>query len=104
MLIDRFSCFDLSDAELEIIDSVISSFGCYSGKVLENMTHIETPWKDTRLGMSDTEPSNKIISKNLIENYFNQVQKKYSMLNVADIKDYSRDLFEKTSHFWYTNK
>lgn len=96
--VNRFSCFDLSDNELEIIDSVISSFGCYSGKVLENMTHIEAPWKDTRLGMSDTKPSNEIISKKHIEDYFNLVKKKYNMLNIADIKDYSRDLFEKVSH------
>lgn len=96
--VNKFSCFDLSDNELEIIDSVINSFGCYSGKILENMTHLEVPWKKTRLGLSYTEPSNKIINKKLIEDYFKLVQNKYDMLNIADIKDYSKDLFDKISH------
>ncbi len=96
--VDRFNCFDLSDFELEIIDSVINNFGCYSGKILENMTHIELPWKETRVGLGDGEPSNRIINKSLMESYFNKVQKKYDMLSIVDIKDYSRDLFEKISN------
>ncbi|MCD4714062.1 MAG: DUF4065 domain-containing protein [Clostridiales bacterium] len=93
--LEQFDCFDLTESEREVIDAVINYFGCYSGKILETMTHIEPPWKDTRAGLSENEVSNRIIRKELIERYFNQVYEKFNMLNVADIRDYSGDLFEK---------
>lgn len=94
----RFECFDLSENEREIIDAVINYFGCYSGKVLEKMTHFEAPWKETRNGLAEEEVSNRIINKDIIERYFNQVYEKFNMLNITDIKDYSEDLFEKIRH------
>lgn len=91
----QFECFDLSDNEKEVIDVVINYFGCYSGKILEKMTHIEPPWKETRAGLTDEESSNRIIRKDMIEKYFNQVYDKYKMIHIEDIKDYAEDLFEK---------
>lgn len=91
----QFECFDLSSSEIEVIDAVINYFGCYSGKILEKMTHVELPWKESRKGLADKEASCRIIKKDIIEKYFNNVSLKYKMLNVADIKDYSEDLFEK---------
>lgn len=92
---NQFDCFKLSKIEREVIDAVINNFGCYSGKILEQMTHIEQPWKETRAGLNEDEASSKIIQKDIIERYFRQVCKKYNMLNIADIKDYSEDLFDK---------
>ncbi len=94
----QFECFDLSENEKEVIDAVISYFGCYSGKILENMTHATTPWKETRAGLTDEEVSSRIIRKDMIEKYFNQVYDKYKMLTITDIKDYSEGLFEKIRH------
>ncbi len=94
----QFECFDLSENEREVIDAVINYFGCYSGKVLEIMTHFEAPWKETRNGLAEEEVSNRIIRKDIIERYFNQVYEKFNMLNITDIKDYSEDLFEKIRH------
>lgn len=91
----QFDCFDLTENEREIIDAVINYFGCFSGKILEAMTHIEPPWKETRLGLGDGENSSRIIKKDLIEKYYYLVAEKYNMLNIADMKDYSEDLFEK---------
>lgn len=96
--LDQFECFDLSETEREVIDAVINYFGCYSGKILETMTHVEPPWKETRAGLGEEEVSNRIIRKDIIERYFTQVYEKYNMLNIADIKDYSGDLFEKIRH------
>ena len=59
------------------------------------MTHSEHPWLVTRNGLSDDKPSNEIIDKELISNYFEQIKQKYNMLNTSDIRDYSKDLFEK---------
>jgi len=96
--LEQFECFDLSESEREVIDAVINYFGCYSGKVLETMTHIEPPWKETRKGLADEEVSNRIIKKDIIERYFKQVYEKFNMLNITDIKNYSEDLFEKIRH------
>jgi len=96
--LERFSCFDLTEKELEIIDVIISNFGCYSGKVLEKMTHTEPPWEESRLGLDENESSDKLIDKALIEKYFSLVHKKYDMLCIPDIRDYSRDLFDKVNH------
>lgn len=95
---DQFDCFYLSETEREVIDAVMNNFGCYSGKILENMTHIEPPWKETRAGLGEEEVSSRVIRKDIIERYFRQVYEKYNMLNIADIKDYSEDLFDKIRH------
>ncbi|KYH30939.1 hypothetical protein CLTEP_24610 [Clostridium tepidiprofundi DSM 19306] len=90
--------FMLELLEKAVIDAVILNFGCYSGRILENMTHAERPWRETRNGLEDHEPSDRIIEKHLIESYFKQIREKYNMINVSDIRDYSRDLFEKIYH------
>lgn len=89
---------NLTTLEKEVLDNVLRNFGCYSGKILEEMTHVELPWVKTRLGLDDKENSNRIIEKDLIVKYFSDVKVKYNMLNISDIKDYSIDLFEKISN------
>ncbi len=91
----QYDDFELTDVETEILDSIIMNFGCYSGKVLEKMTHIETPWREARIGLGDDEGSSRIIKKEAISEYFLGIKKKYDMLNYSDIKDYSVDLFRK---------
>jgi prophage maintenance system killer protein len=59
------------------------------------MTHSERPWRLTRKNLKPEEKSNEIIRKNLIEDYFKDVNNKYQMLNVEDINDYSEELFVK---------
>jgi len=86
----------LTNDEKDLLDSIVNNFGCYSGKVLEEMTHIESPWKDMRKGLRDDEPSNRVISKESIENYFSEIKNKHSMVNISDIRDYSSDIFMKT--------
>lgn len=85
----------LTELEIEVINSVISNFGCYSGTVLERMTHAEMPWSYTRRDLKDYEYSDRIIEKDLISKYFNDVKQKHNMINVSDIRDYSMDLFSK---------
>lgn len=88
---------NLTTLEKEILDNIIRNFGCYSGKVLEKMTHMEIPWRKTRIGLDDNEYSNRIIEKDLIKEYFTSIRDKYNMLNISDINDYSRDLFNKVA-------
>ncbi|MGO1369095.1 MAG: type II TA system antitoxin MqsA family protein [Senegalia sp. (in: firmicutes)] len=96
--IEEDLCFNNSNLEKnekELLDYIIHYFGCYSGKVLENMTHAEEPWRVTRRGLKNSESSDRAIDKKIIEEYFNDVKEKYKMLNFTDIKDYSTDLFNK---------
>lgn len=91
----EYTNIELTRVEKEILDSVIRNFGCYSGKVLERMTHAEMPWSHTRIGLREDENSDRIIEKELITKYFNDIKLKHNMLNISDIKDYSTDFFNK---------
>lgn len=74
---DRFE--ELSEQEKKVIDLVINTFGKYSGKVLEDITYEELPWKNARVGYEPSEPSREIISKDEIKNYFIHVADTYGV-------------------------
>ena len=81
---DRFAIFkdrfeELSEHEKKVIDLVINTFGKYSRKVLENITHEELPWKNARVGYEASEHSREIMSKDGIRNYFISVANKYGV-------------------------
>lgn len=81
---DRFAIFkdrfeELGEQEKMVVDLVINTFGKYSGKVLEDITHEELPWKNARVGYEASEPSREIISKDEIKNYFMGVANKYGV-------------------------
>jgi len=82
-----------SSGEIAIFDSVINHLCCYSGKVLESFTHNESPWLKTRGDLPAGASSEQVINKQLIGEYFSAVKAKYNMMNPADIKVYSRDMF-----------
>ncbi|WP_313126077.1 type II toxin-antitoxin system antitoxin SocA domain-containing protein [Proteiniclasticum ruminis] len=86
---------NLTDDDKELLDHIILYFGCYSGKILETMTHSEEPWRLARRGLVDGERSERVIEKRDIDTYFKNVKDKYKMLNLTDIKDYAKDLFSK---------
>ena len=85
------SCF--TTEEKLVIDRVIRHLACYSGKVLELFTHLEEPWVKTRGNLPRNINSNRIIEKDLIEDYFKAVCEKFNMLSPADIKSYSVEMF-----------
>ena len=91
--------FDVSiftDTEKAVIDSVIQNFCCYSGKILECFTHSEMPWLKTRGNLPTEAHSNRIISKELIGEYFIAVKQKYNMLVPEDVENYAKVMFERT--------
>ena len=84
----------LNTSEKAIFDSVIHNFCCYSGKVLEQFTHNETPWLIARGDLPVTESSEKIIAHDNIGTYFKEVKEKYRMMKPSDIRDYAMDMFD----------
>lgn len=89
---------NLTEDEKKLLDYVLLYFGCYSGKILELMTHTEKPWRAARKGLMDHESSARIIEKEKIKTYFCSVKDKYQMLNLTDMKDYSKALLSNLSH------
>ena len=94
--IEKAEDFDdsvFSSGEKAIYDSVINNICCYSGKILERFTHNETPWLTTRGDLPINAPSDRIIDKALIGDYFSTVKAKYNMVNPGDIREYAQAMF-----------
>jgi len=91
----EFNSSSFTAEEKAVIDRVIRHLSCYSGKVLELFTHMETPWIKTRAGLPGNINSNRIIDKDLIGDYFIAVKEKFNMLSPADIKSYSIEMFSR---------
>lgn len=89
----RFAMFqnrfhELSDKEKRVIDLVVESFGMYSGKTLEKITHGEAPWLEARVNCLPDERSNEVIPKEVIKKYFLEVVEQYHMDSVNGIRSY----------------
>ena len=84
----------LTDKERRVIDLVTNTFGIYGGKVLERITHSEEPWKRARRGYADGIPSNELLSKNEIMNYYKVVDQKYGISSEDGIKKYICDMLK----------
>ena len=94
-IVSKNDVCSLDEEEQFFIDLIMRYLGCYSGKALERMTHCEKPWRETRKGLSPNQKGGKVIEKALIESYFSEVYKKYNMLSITDIVDYSTALFNR---------
>ncbi len=89
----RFAMFqnrfqELSDKERYVIELVVESFGMYSGKTLEQITHGEAPWKEARGNCLPGDPSDEVITKESIQRYFEEVAKEYEISSVEGIREY----------------
>lgn len=72
---------EISEKEKIVIDMVINTFGSYSGKFLENITHKETPWIIARGDARVDEHIDTIITNESICEYF---------CDMNDIYDFSK--------------
>lgn len=74
--------------EIDIITTVVTLFGEYSGSKLAEMTHSTEPWKKHPVN------SNEQISLEEMEEYFDKVVKKYSITvnNKDSMKKYITDI------------
>lgn len=83
---------ELTEEERRVIELVTDTFGLYGGKVLENITHEETPWQLARKGYEDDIPSNEPITMASIASYYIEKNKSYDFSNVEGIKKYIQDM------------
>lgn len=92
---DEFDDSVFSSSEKAILESVAKHICCYSGKVLEKFTHSEAPWLSVRGELLENVPSDRIILKEQIGEYFSAVKEKYNMINPNDIKVYAQTMFQQ---------
>ena len=90
---DRFvplkeSALPLTPEAKEAVDRVLDTFGMYSGKVLENITHKEAPWLDARKGFLPDETSHAEISLDAMKAYFKKVDEKYNIRTEDGLRKY----------------
>lgn len=95
----RFSIFEgagnaLTDEERRIIDLVVTTFGEYSGKTLERITHAEIPWKLARKGYADSIPSNELIPKETIKTYYIKKNREYNFSTEEGLKKYIHNILQ----------
>lgn len=93
----RFAIFDkaeekLTENERRVIDLVVDTFGEYSGKVLERITHVEEPWMRARKGYEDNIPSNEIISIESIKSYYLRQNKIYDFSSEEGLRKYIKNI------------
>ena len=90
---DRFvplkeSALPLTLEAKEVVDRVLDTFGMYSGKVLESITHKEAPWLDARKGFLPDETSHAEISLDAMKSYFKKVDEKYNIRTEDGLREY----------------
>ena len=85
----------LTKEEKQVTDFVLNTFGIYNVWFLKDLTHAEEPWISARNGIAEGEASNNLIDDNLIDNYFEEVNKKYNLREAEGIDNYIHDMREK---------
>lgn len=88
----------LTTREIEFLDSIITAFGCYSGKTLSRITHAERPWILARGDLLPGDRSTTELNKDVIYDYFSEVVEEYHIVNPCDIKKYSDRMCKQTLH------
>lgn len=61
---------DLSEDEIELLDSVWKVYGKYDADYLELLTHNETPWQKARKGHRPYEASTNVISTRTMKDFY----------------------------------
>ena len=87
----------LDESTLKLIDEVIRCFGCYSGKILEKMTHLTVPWQKARSDVEAKEASTQVIEKDEMKKFFKQVCENYHITSSNELSRYSTKIFKKVS-------
>ncbi|MFB6589196.1 type II toxin-antitoxin system antitoxin SocA domain-containing protein [Bacillus thuringiensis] len=88
----------LTQIEKEILDCVINTLGCYSGKSLEKMILFDLPREVAHLELEDNDPGKPIMEKEEIDNCYNTMKQAYNLVTISDIKKYGIKAFENINN------
>ncbi len=87
----------LTKDEKRVIDLVLNTFGMYSGKALEKITHNEDPWIEARKGYGSSIPSSELLPKERIMKYYILINQKYGIDTEDGLRTYIHDMLDKAS-------
>ncbi|MCU4844551.1 DUF4065 domain-containing protein [Bacillus cereus] len=96
--VNYVSTNQLTQIEKEILDCVINTLGCYSGKSLEKMILFDLPWEVAHLELEDNGPGKPIMEKEEIDNCFNTMKQAYNLVTISDIKKYGIKAFDNINN------
>lgn len=96
----RFAIFDgaaakLTSDERMIVDLVVNTFGQYGGKVLEKITHTETPWQFARHGYADGIPTSETVTQDSIATYYHSKHVAYDFSTESGLNSYIHDTLQQ---------
>ena len=71
----------LSQEEIEAIDLVLNSFGWFSPKTLEMISHLQLPWLEKRVGYKPDESGTELIDEESVKQYYihNKLNSQYNL-------------------------
>lgn len=87
----------LSSEEKELIRKILNIYGKYNGKILEKITHEESPWLLTRGCLDSSAPCSEKIEFDRIEDYVINIKKKYDISEIEQIEEYVNDMVSRIS-------
>jgi len=70
--IEKNNFAELSKEERELLDSVWNTYGNFDADYLEMLSHSEDPWREARKNIAPYESSDKIISLDKMQRYYEQ--------------------------------
>ncbi|PDZ04243.1 hypothetical protein CON03_19425 [Bacillus cereus] len=88
----------LTQIEKELLECVVNTLGCYSGKSLEKMILFDLPWAVADLELEDNDLCKPILEKEKINNCFNTIKQAYNLVTISDIRQYSIRVFDKINN------
>lgn len=63
----------LSEKQKETINAVLDFYGDKTSQYLIELSHLEDPWKNARIGLSPNERGDRIISNDSMANYYSSL-------------------------------
>ena len=63
----------LDGTERETVDLVLAAYGSLNAQSLSDLTHRESPWRDARIGLTDSERSDREITQVSMMEYYSSL-------------------------------
>lgn len=64
----------VTENEIEAINLVINTFGLYSPKILEKISHMQMPWLEKRVGYDENDACQEEINEESIKKYYSELK------------------------------
>lgn len=70
----------LNDNQKDTVDRVLKAYGDKTAQWLSDLTHLESPWKEARKGLSEGERGSNVISLASIHEYYSGLDEQLNCL------------------------